>query len=68
MSTELQITLNACKKCGSDAVEHEQMALPGTGSHAEFIVACSCCNQKGDWCLTKFDAAVSWNTKNRIRT
>jgi hypothetical protein len=68
MPTSTEVQLNSCRRCGSEAVLHEQKMLPTEDHDREFIVVCSCCIQKTEWCRLKYEAELQWNSSNRSRS
>lgn len=64
MTPEPTTTLNPCRKCGDDAIVHDQKLMLLEDAKMEFIVCCGTCNQKSGWKLTEAEAIASWNALN----
>lgn len=57
------IPLTPCQKCGSDAILHEQLALPQLGIGSLFWVQCTVCSAKCEPALTWAEAVEKWGRK-----
>lgn len=63
----MEFTLNPCRKCGSDAIVHEQK-LSFLKEKSEFRAGCGTCSNSGPWRYDEKEAIDEWNSKNKART